>query len=106
MEIFQFIIHYSLHFLFPGVVAYTFFRKNHNWKIVWLIMALTILVDLDHLIATPIFDPTRCSIGFHPLHSYYAIGIYFILAFFPRFRIIMVSLLLHMATDYQDCLWM
>jgi len=106
MQIFQFIIHYSLHFLFPGIVAYIFFRKNHNWKIVWLIMALTILVDLDHIFATPIFDPTRCSIGFHPLHSYYAIAIYSILVFFPKLRIIMVGLLLHMATDFQDCLWM
>ena len=29
---------------------------------------LTMMVDLDHLIADPIFDPQRC-IGFHPLHS-------------------------------------
>jgi hypothetical protein len=39
-------------------------------------MALTIIVDLDHLLADPIYDPNRCSIGFHPLHSYPAIVIY------------------------------
>ena len=42
-------------------------------------MYAVMLIDLDHLLATPIFDPARCSIGFHPLHSYYAIGVYFIL---------------------------
>ena len=46
----------------------------HPWKMVWLIMMLTMLVDLDHLLANPIYDPNRCSIGFHPLHSYLAIA--------------------------------
>ena len=35
-------------------------------------------VDLDHLLANPIYDPCRCSIGFHPLHNYFAIVIYLI----------------------------
>lgn len=64
----------------------------------------TMLVDLDHLLANPIFDPSRCSIGFHPLHSYYAIAVYFILLLFPKSRIIAVGLLFHMLTDYIDCL--
>jgi hypothetical protein len=99
----QTIVHYSLHFLFPGIIAYVFFRKE--WKKAWLIMITTMLVDLDHLLADPIFDPDRCSIGFHPLHSYYAIGVYCIMIFFQRWRIIAVGLLFHMLTDYQDCLW-
>ena len=36
----------------------------------------TMLVDVDHLLANPIFDANRCSINFHPLHTYYAIGVY------------------------------
>ena len=64
-----------MHFLVPGIIAYIFFRKR--WKKVWLIFILTMLIDLDHLLATPIFDATRCSINFHPLHSYYAIFSYF-----------------------------
>ena len=100
----QTIVHYSLHFLFPGLIAWVFFREH--WKKAWIIMLLTMLVDLDHLLADPMFDPNRCSIGFHPLHSYYAIVIYFIFAFIPKFRIIAIGLLLHMATDYQDCWWM
>ncbi len=72
-------------------------------------MLATMLVDLDHLVADPIFDPTRCSIGLHPLHSYYAILVYFLLFFFFKtktIRILSIGLLFHMFTDYQDCLWM
>ena len=104
LDILQSIVHYSLHFLFPGLIAWLFFREN--WTRAWFIMIATMLVDLDHLLAVPIFDATRCSIGFHPLHSYYAIAIYFVLLFFPKSRILAVGLLFHMFTDYQDCLWM
>lgn len=104
LQILQTVIHYSLHLLFPGLIAWFLFRKK--WKKAWLIMIATMLVDLDHLFAIPLFDPTRCSIGFHPLHSYYAITIYFVMAFFPKARIVAVGLLFHMLTDYLDCLWM
>jgi len=103
IEILRLIVHYGLHFLAPGVIAWVFFRKN--WKKAWLIMLATMLIDLDHLLANPIFDPNRCSIGFHYLHSYIAIGCYFVLFFFARTRIIAIGLLLHIATDFQDCLW-
>jgi uncharacterized phage infection (PIP) family protein YhgE len=103
----QHIIHYSLHLAFPGLIAWIFFRKE--WKKAWLIMLATMLVDLDHLVADPIFDPTRCSIGAHPLHSYYAIFVYLLLFFFAEtknMKIVSIGLLFHMFTDYQDCLWM
>ena len=87
----------------PGLIAWVFFRKN--WKKAWLIMVLTMLVDLDHLLADPIFDPDRCSINFHPLHSYWAIGVYCLLLVVPKLRILAVGLLLHMLTDYIDCIW-
>lgn len=92
-----------MHFIVPGLIAYLFFRKN--WKKVWLIFILTMLVDVDHLIATPIFDSTRCSINFHPLHTYYAIAFYFVLLFLPKTRIVAVGLLFHMVTDFIDCFW-
>ena len=97
------VVHYGLHFLFPGLIAWWFFRAS--WKKAWLLMLATMLVDLDHLPADPIFDPGRCSIGFHPLHSWYAIGAYVVLLFFPKVRIIAVGLLFHMFTDLQDCGW-
>ena len=92
-----------MHFLLPGVIAFHFFKEN--WKKVWLILILTMLVDLDHLLATPNFSPTRCSINFHILHSYYAIAIYFVALFFKKTRIVAIGLLLHMLTDAIDCLW-
>ncbi len=99
-------IHYSLHFLVPGLIAYVFYRKE--WKKVWMIFLGTMLVDIDHLLATPIFDPNRCSIGFHFLHTYYAIVIYALFFIFTKnkiVRIIALGLLFHMFTDYQDCNW-
>jgi len=104
LKILQPITHYSLHFLFPGLIAWYFFRSK--WKKAWLIMIATMAVDLDHLLADPIFDPNRCGIGFHPLHSYYAIAVYSFMVFLPALRIIAVGLLFHMFTDFQDCLWM
>ncbi len=66
-------------------------------------MLATVVVDLDHLLADPIYDPARCSISFHPLHSWYAIGGYGIMAFIPKLRLFGVGLLIHMAADYLDC---
>lgn len=101
----QTIIHYSLHFLAPGFLAWIFFSER--WELAWAIMIGTMLVDLDHLLARPIFDPNRCSIGFHPLHSYFAICIYTLLLFVPNFyiQVSAVGLLFHMMTDSLDCWW-
>lgn len=105
MDLLQTLIHYSLHFLAPGLLARVFFKER--WKEAWFIMIATMLVDLDHLVADPIFDPGRCSIGFHPLHSYIAIGAYGAALAIPNERVRMVAtgLLFHMVTDYSDCLW-
>lgn len=101
----QTFIHYFLHFGFPFFIAFLFFRKD--WKKVYLILIATMLVDLDHLVATPIFQDNRCSINFHPLHTYYAMIVYVILLFFRKpFNIIGFGLLFHMLTDFIDCLMM
>ena len=98
-------IHYFLHFGFPLVIAMLFFRKD--WKQVYFIFLATMLVDLDHLLANPIFQATRCSINFHPLHTYYAIGVYVVLLFLKRpFKLIGLGLVFHMLTDWIDCLLM
>ncbi len=97
----KFILHYGLHFLLPFILSIVFFKKK--WKIVYLIFLCSMLVDLDHLLANPIFDKNRCSINFHPLHSYIAIGFYFLGLFFTKTRILAIALLLHMLADYIDC---
>ncbi len=61
------------------------------------------LVDVDHLVANPVFDPCRCSIGYHPLHSYIAIGVYILMLYPKKLRVIAIGLLMHMATDAIDC---
>lgn len=97
----QTILHYSLHILAPGLIAWIFFKEH--WKTAWMIMLATMLVDLDHLFADPIFDPSRCSINFHPLHSYIAIACYPLFLLFKKTRAVGVGLLFHMCTDALDC---
>ena len=93
--------HYFLHLIFPAVIAYLFFQPR--WKKAYFIMLATMLVDLDHLLAKPVFDSDRMSVGFHLLHSYPMIAVYFLMVFFKgNIRIIAVGLLFHMLTDFQD----
>jgi len=89
-------------------------------------MISTMLVDLDHLWANPIYDMKRCSVGFHPLHQLFPIGIYFLLSLSPYYlrsflrnshsnlhrrcklnvkllQYLGLGLLLHMALDSIDC---
>ncbi len=94
-------LHLLLHGLVPGVVAWLFFREH--WRRAWLLMLATMLVDLDHLLADPIYDPNRCSIGFHPLHTAPAVFAYAGLSLWRRTRLIGVGLLIHMALDLSDC---
>ena len=94
-------LHLSLHLIVPLVVVGLFFKKE--WKIAYFIMLSTMLVDLDHLLANPIYDPNRCSIGFHPLHQPWFIAFYFILSFYPKTRLIGVGLVIHMVLDAIDC---
>jgi hypothetical protein len=94
-------LHIIIHFLVPLLVAYLFFTKN--WKVAYLIMMATMLVDLDHLLATPIYSPARCSIGFHPLHQLWLIAVYVALCFVPKTRLVGLGLSIHMALDAIDC---
>lgn len=105
LRIIQTVLHYFLHFVAPFFLARIFFTEN--WKKAFLIMIGTMAVDLDHLAATPIFDPDRCSIGFHFLHSYPAVIFYAGLLFvrIKLVRIIAVGLLFHMFTDSVDCVF-
>ncbi|MCB0425990.1 MAG: hypothetical protein KDD16_01555 [Mangrovimonas sp.] len=98
-------IHYFLHFGFPLLIALIFFGKD--WKKVYVVFLATMLVDLDHLFATPIFQADRCSINFHPLHTYYAMAVYVVLLFLKKpFNLIGLGLVFHMVTDWIDCLLM
>lgn len=96
-------VHIILHFLIPAIIAIIVYRPRFSKA--WLIMVATMIVDLDHLLADPIYDPERCSIGFHPLHTYPAIVIYVLMLFWQRTRILGLGLVIHMALDFIDCIW-
>ncbi len=66
-------------------------------------MMLTMVIDLDHLLADPIYDPLRCSINFHPLHGFIPISLYFLLCFPKNTRYIGIGLVIHMIFDSIDC---
>ncbi len=101
----QIFLHYFLHFIFPFFIAFIFFRKD--WRKIYLILISTMLIDLDHLLADPIFQADRCSINFHFLHTYYAASVYIIFLFLRNpFNIIGIGLLFHILTDLIDCLIM
>ena len=103
----QTLVHYCLHFLVIGAIAY--FYDQDKWKAAYLVLLSTMLVDLDHLLASPVFMPGRCSIGYHLLHSEYLIPLYFLAAIFLRrgiLKLVFIGLAFHMITDFIDCLWM
>ncbi|WP_246865779.1 DUF6122 family protein [Croceivirga thetidis] len=100
----RFVFHYGIHFLVPVLIGLVFFKENRIRII--LILLAGIFIDIDHLLASPIFDSNRCSIGFHPLHSYLAIAGYFILFVVKKTRILGLALLIHILADFVDCLFL
>lgn len=98
------VIHLVLHLVVPLEVARWLFPAR--WKRAWLIMILAMAVDLDHLWADPIYDPNRCGIGFHPLHSYPAMTVYIAMTAVAQTRVLGVGLVIHMLLDGLDCVWM
>lgn len=95
--------HLGLHILVPFWVARVFYKDR--WLKAWMIMMSTMIVDLDHVFANPIFNPDRCSINFHPLHTYPAIGIYILMAAIPKLRLLALGLSIHVVLDVVDCIW-
>ncbi len=47
-------LHYSLHFGFPFMIAYIFWREK--WLRAGTIMFSTIIIDIDHFWANPVFE--------------------------------------------------
>ena len=108
------IVHLLLHIAVPGLVAWLFFRDPLQTRVLqirmfaraWLWLLLGWVIDLDHLLADPIYAPDRCSIGFHPLHTAPAILVYGALTIPRPTRLFGIGLLIHIALDLSDCLWM
>lgn len=97
------VLHMILHLLVPGFLARWAYPACWLWA--WLVMLATMVIDLDHLLAMPIYDPNRCGIGFHPLHSWPAIVLYTAMLFFSHTRLVGSGLMIHMVLDGIDCVW-
>jgi len=100
----RFLVHYGIHFLVPIAIGFIFFKKNR--LVVIAILLAGIVIDIDHFWATPIFDANRCSIGFHFLHSYWAIAAYGMLLLWKKTRLVGLALAIHIVADSVDCLLM
>jgi len=98
------LIHLALHALVPLAIALVFYRTQ--WRRAWLWMLAGWLIDVDHLLANPIYAPDRCSIGFHPLHTAPAAALYVLMLLPKRTRLLAIGLLTHLALDGIDCAWM
>ena len=95
-------IHLFLHVAVPALLTLIFFRQRA--VPVFALLMAGIVIDVDHLLATPIYDPQRCSMGYHFLHTWPAVLVYGLLCCFPRSRILGIGLLVHMGLDTGDCL--
>ncbi|GAA4424010.1 hypothetical protein GCM10023188_03320 [Pontibacter saemangeumensis] len=91
-----------VHVAVPVGVAALFFRKD--FRHASLLMLAGILIDIDHLAASPIVDPSRCSVGYHLLHSFWLIPVYVTLALYPRTRLIGLGLVIHIVLDTAECI--
>lgn len=96
------LFHLVLHAAVPAAIAFIWYRKRFTSA--WLWMLAGWLIDIDHLLADPIYASGRCSIGFHPLHTTPAIAVYVLLLAHPRTRLLGIGLLVHIALDGIDCM--
>ena len=111
-------LHLALHVLVPAAVALALYRPR--WTGALAILLATMIVDADHLLADPIYDPQRCSIGYHPLHTTPAIATYAALLTIPLLlgrdsergglrpaarvlHLVGLGLVIHMLLDWGDC---
>ncbi len=102
-DLFRYFVHYGCHLIVPFLIGKIFWKEH--WLNASYLMVATMVIDLDHLFADPIFDPNRCSLGFHPLHTIWATLVYAALLLIPswKWRAIAVGCLWHLATDGIDC---
>lgn len=99
-----------VHGIVSGILLSGFYWFEHKFKnrvfpfksAVWQIL-LSNLIDLDHLLANPIYDPARCSINFHPLHSWYFFPLYAAGLFSKKYRYFFAGIVLHLVLDFGDC---
>jgi hypothetical protein len=98
------LLHLALHVAVPAAVAWCGFPKQRLRAFLWMLAGW--LIDVDHLLADPVYAPGRCSLGFHPLHTAPAVLVYALLVLPRRTRLLAIGLLIHIGLDGLDCLAM
>jgi hypothetical protein len=66
------------------------------------------LIDIDHLLVRPIYDPRRKSVGFHMLHKKRLLPFFILGCFIPTTaKFFFIGILLHLLLDtieYDVCI--
>lgn len=99
------IIHLIAGIALAGIISLIFkrLRSKQDFLSMSLWFSLANLIDLDHLFANPIYDPLRCGINFHPLHSWFMFPFYMAALFHKKTRYLSVGILSHLLLDGIDC---
>lgn len=95
-----------IHLLAGVLLALTFkkCRSKEELKRMVLWFSIANLIDIDHFLATPIYNPLRCGINFHPLHSWYMLPFYIGGLFHKKARYLSTGILIHLLLDSIDCI--
>ncbi len=102
--------HAIIHILSYGtiwLIALYFLKPKWRSKeslIIFVSIFLASVIDIDHVLATPIYDPLRCSIGFHPLHSYWILPLYLAGTLFQKTRWFCLGVITHLTVDAIACI--
>lgn len=96
--------HLVMHVAAPLLLALALGGKNKRVAFFWMMASMSI--DIDHLWAIPVYEPGRCSIGFHPLHQWPAAMVYLGMVAVRPTRWFGIGALLHLVLDGIDCLMM
>ena len=94
--------HIVLHFVVPVIAAPLF---GAGWRRAYLMMLGAFVIDIDHLLADPIYDPGRCSVGFHSLHEPVLLPLYTMMLVPTALRPLGVGIFIHLGLDSLDCYW-
>ena len=100
------IIHLLAGIVLAGILSLSFkkLRNKKEFKRMVLWFSLANLIDLDHLLANPIYNPLRCGINFHPLHSWFMLPFYVAGLFHRKTRYLSIGIFLHLLLDGIDCI--
>lgn len=100
------VVHFVSNVVLLGVIYFFDVSSREDFFAIALSVLASNFIDVDHLLASPIYDPARCSINFHPLHSWYFFPVYAALLFVRSRRVqyFSVAVFLHLALDWLWCL--